>query len=195
MRTHGTLTRWNDDRGFGFITTPKGEEIFVHIKAFPRGERPQVGELISFETEVDNRNRTRAVRVMRPGQTVSRRSVRDDGHERRERHEHQGRRYYSPRRSRGSWIALTMVAMAAIYGYSRLADNNNSASYAPPMTLTEDEPVERTSPAPRYQCDGRTRCTEMRSCEEARFFLRKCAGSAMDGDGDGIPCEDQWCGH
>ena len=47
MRTHGTLTRWNDDRGFGFITTPKGEEIFVHIKAFPRGERPQVGELIS----------------------------------------------------------------------------------------------------------------------------------------------------
>jgi hypothetical protein len=33
----------------------------------------------------------------------------------------------------------------------------------------------------------------MQSCEEAKFFLRKCPGTEMDGDGDGVPCEQQWC--
>lgn len=47
-----------------------------------------------------------------------------------------------------------------------------------------------TSP---YRCDGRTRCTQMSSCQEATFFLKNCPSVAMDGDRDGIPCEDQWC--
>ena len=38
MRTHGTLTKWNEERGFGFITPAKGTaDLFVHISAFPRG--------------------------------------------------------------------------------------------------------------------------------------------------------------
>ncbi|SFV54717.1 Cold shock domain family protein [hydrothermal vent metagenome] len=45
-----------------------------------------------------------------------------------------------------------------------------------------------------YKCDGRTRCTQMRSCAEAKFFLANCKGVMMDGDGNGIPCESQWCG-
>lgn len=46
-----------------------------------------------------------------------------------------------------------------------------------------------------FKCDGRTLCADMTSCAEARYFLKHCAASRMDGDGDGIPCEDQWCGH
>lgn len=46
----------------------------------------------------------------------------------------------------------------------------------------------------RFRCDGRTRCGQMRSCEEARYFLRHCPTVAMDGDGDGEPCERQLCG-
>jgi endonuclease YncB( thermonuclease family) len=45
-----------------------------------------------------------------------------------------------------------------------------------------------------WRCDGRTRCSQMRSCEEATFFLRNCPGVQMDGDGNGIPCESQFCG-
>jgi Excalibur calcium-binding domain len=34
----------------------------------------------------------------------------------------------------------------------------------------------------------------MRSCEEATFFLKSCPGVQMDGDGNGVPCERQFCG-
>ena len=45
----------------------------------------------------------------------------------------------------------------------------------------------------QYRCDGRTRCTQMTSCEEAKFFLQNCPGAKMDGNHDGVPCERQWC--
>jgi endonuclease YncB( thermonuclease family) len=50
-----------------------------------------------------------------------------------------------------------------------------------------------TPPAVTLRCDGRTRCSQMRSCAEAQYFLAHCPGVQMDGDGDGIPCESQWC--
>jgi hypothetical protein len=45
----------------------------------------------------------------------------------------------------------------------------------------------------QYKCDGRTYCSQMTSCEEATYFLRNCPGVKMDGDNDGVPCEEQWC--
>ena len=76
-------------------------------------------------------------------------------------------------------------------------------AYAPPAEITTPEPQpfvasEPTSVQPastQYRCDGRTRCSQMTSCDEAKFFLRNCPGTQMDGDSDGIPCEQQWCGH
>lgn len=64
-----------------------------------------------------------------------------------------------------------------------------SAASAP---VRDTAPVQAGAPKP-YRCDGRTRCTQMHSCEEATFFLRNCPGVEMDGDHDGIPCETQWC--
>lgn len=43
------------------------------------------------------------------------------------------------------------------------------------------------------KCDGRTRCPQMTSCAEATYFIQHCPNTAMDGDRDGVPCEDQWC--
>lgn len=45
----------------------------------------------------------------------------------------------------------------------------------------------------QFQCDGRIYCSEMTSCAEAKFFLNNCPGVKMDGGGDGVPCEKQWC--
>jgi len=33
----------------------------------------------------------------------------------------------------------------------------------------------------------------MTSCAEAKFFLKNCPGVEMDGNHDGVPCEQQWC--
>lgn len=50
-----------------------------------------------------------------------------------------------------------------------------------------DEPTET------FSCDGRTHCSQMTSCAQANYFLHNCPGVKMDGDHDGIACEQQWC--
>lgn len=61
----GTLTNWNDDRGFGFIKPDgRGQDIFVNIKAFGRvSERPTNGAKLSFEVELGAEGKKRATRV------------------------------------------------------------------------------------------------------------------------------------
>lgn len=45
-------------------------------------------------------------------------------------------------------------------------------------------------------CGKKTHCSHMKSCEEAMAYLKKCPNQVkIDGDGDGIPCEKQHCGH
>ena len=77
MRIDGTLKSWNDERGFGFIDpTQGGQEIFVHIKAFEvRTERPQVGQRLTFEVEVnpDGKKRAKLVQQVRLTRPSSRR--------------------------------------------------------------------------------------------------------------------------
>lgn len=65
MRFAGTIKKWDDDRGFGFIEPGQGgQEIFVHIKAFPVAMgRPVVGAKVSFELENTPEGKKRAVRV------------------------------------------------------------------------------------------------------------------------------------
>ncbi|SSP02862.1 putative cold shock protein [Acinetobacter baumannii] len=41
-----------------------------------------------------------------------------------------------------------------------------------------------------YKCDGRRHCSQMRSKEEADWFVKNCPDTMMDGDGDGDACEN-----
>jgi hypothetical protein len=52
-----------------------------------------------------------------------------------------------------------------------------------------------SSPRSSFTCDSRKYCTQMTSCAEAKYFLSNCPSVKMDGDRDGIPCEDQLCRH
>ena len=70
---------------------------------------------------------------------------------------------------------------AALPAASALADP--ASAPATPLAATPAD----------LRCDGRTRCSQMRSCAEATYFLKHCPGVQMDGDHDGIPCEQQWC--
>lgn len=66
--------------------------------------------------------------------------------------------------------------------------------------VTREPLPEKHESHQQFRCDGRTRCNEMTSCEEAKFFLANCPGVEMDGRrqgqggmGDGVPCEHHWC--
>jgi uncharacterized membrane protein YsdA (DUF1294 family)/cold shock CspA family protein len=65
MRVKGHLKSWNDERGFGFIKRSEGgKDIFVHLTAFPRGgNRPKVGEALTFEIEIGPNGKPRACSV------------------------------------------------------------------------------------------------------------------------------------
>lgn len=41
-----------------------------------------------------------------------------------------------------------------------------------------------------FKCDGRQYCSQMTSLSEAEFFVKFCPNTKMDGDHDGIPCEN-----
>lgn len=47
----GTVVQWHDDRGFGFIRSQDGHQLFVHVRDWrgPPGQRPQVGMVVRFE--------------------------------------------------------------------------------------------------------------------------------------------------
>jgi hypothetical protein len=65
----------------------------------------------------------------------------------------------------------------------------NSGTPPSSTTNTPAPPAALTS----FRCDGRQHCSQMTSCAEAKFFLANCPNTKMDGDHDGIPCEQQWC--
>jgi hypothetical protein len=61
-------------------------------------------------------------------------------------------------------------------------------------SIEMSEPGAGTTDTTTYSCKGKTQCGEMVSCKEATYYLRNCPNVQIDGDGDGVPCEEQWCG-
>lgn len=58
------VTRWQDDRGFGFITPAGGgSPVFAHVSEFPANRRPRTGEAVTFRVSRDDEHRLRASRV------------------------------------------------------------------------------------------------------------------------------------
>jgi hypothetical protein len=93
-------------------------------------------------------------------------------------------------------IFAVVVLFLAWQLYTRLQPQTLPRIITPPNIESSSTPSGSKASAPsatQFKCDGRTRCSQMTSCEEAMFFLENCPGVEMDGDHDGVPCESQWC--
>ena len=65
MRIKGILTKWNDDKGYGFITPfRKKKEIFVHINEFlNKQKRPTVNQNLTFSISHSKKSKPYAINV------------------------------------------------------------------------------------------------------------------------------------
>ncbi|HNR91333.1 MAG TPA: cold shock domain-containing protein [Dokdonella sp.] len=180
---HGTIRKWNDERGFGFIEPAGGgNDVFLHVSAFPRGIRPVVGDAVSFDLVVDADGRRRAAAVQVPDARRGRST----------------RRHVRKPRKEGGWVPLVAAVVLVAIGvaaYPHVRPWFDGIVSGREMTSgrayfsNEPDPTH----SPRFQCDGRIHCSQMHSCAEAKFFLANCPGTKMDGDHDGVPCEQQHC--
>jgi hypothetical protein len=83
-------------------------------------------------------------------------------------------------------IVIAILGFLMWQGYAKYQSNSIAEISSPLMQR------ESTSTS-QFKCDGRTYCSQMTSCAEATFFLKNCPGVKMDGNNDGVPCEQQWC--
>jgi cold shock CspA family protein len=196
MQIEGALTKWNDDRGFGFITpTQGGPEVFAHISAFPRdGQRPRLGERLTFDIGIGKDGKQQAKNIVCPTRPTEKPYRLSEPAKRPHKTDLLGR-----------LIPLGFVVALGAYGYSEYIGRVN------PQTVTESPtsdtvtavesshslataaPSSDSPVSVSFHCDGRTHCSQMTSCAEAEFFLNNCPNVEMDGNNDGEPCEKQWC--
>jgi len=89
-------------------------------------------------------------------------------------------------------LLVTAVILVAVWGtYSR--HRVKAPRAAPEARRPESQGEPSGSREFQFRCDGRTYCSQMTSCAEAKYFLMHCPDVKVDGDHDGIPCERQWC--
>jgi len=177
----GKLKRWNDNKGFGFISSVHGRrDIFIHISALKRiNRRPLVGDIITYQVHTDTDGKQRAVNANIEGVTEVKISP---------------KRKYVKQKTGSNWISkvlsISMVVGIGIIVYEKYVKNSDLqktvTTQISPYAIKEQNTAS-------YRCAGKVYCSEMTSCDEAKFYQRSCPGTKMDGDGDGIPCESQWC--
>lgn len=169
----GTLVRWLDDKGFGFIRPASGgNDIFIHISALRGMNRPPiVGDTIHYQTEIDAQGKVRAihasiegvpkqmtlesmVKKSRAAPNTDKSSKSDSASRRRTTHS-------------GNWfISLSLLLLIVVGVYAYAYDKFGSRNTLTPNQSTMQAMPSSTPPEPSFQCEGKVYCSQMSSLEE-----------------------------
>ena len=213
LMDRGVLVRWNDEKGFGFIQPEKNaaQDVFIHISVLKKmARKPIVGDSILYQTEVQNDGKRKAVIASIEGVAVVAASATPRSHShiqsRNENFNNKNKaHYHSPRKSSfNTIIPLLIIVAIVIFGFKQYQEFNEAPAIdevpvltnedIQPMPMYETKARTQATATPRFQCEaGKTHCSHMSSCAEATFYIQNCPNTQMDGNGDGIPCERQWC--
>ncbi|WP_460804632.1 excalibur calcium-binding domain-containing protein [Microbulbifer agarilyticus] len=89
-------------------------------------------------------------------------------------------------------LGLFVILGVAYTNGGLVLPNSVSSSFSSLNILNSHDSVASSSNLAnhRFKCDGRQHCSQMNSREEAIFFIRNCPNTKMDGDNDGVPCEN-----
>ena len=177
----GQLKRWNKDKGFGFISPEKGGgDVFIHISSLRNMSRePIVGDMIFYQIQLDKDGRKRAANARIKGVAIIR-----------PRRKRKNTTSYK-RKNFSQSFAFMLIISAVFFIYDRVFKEDSFVTTTNLPTTFISKPNKANI---SFRCRGKKHCSQMTSCDEATFYLRNCPGTKMDGDGDGIPCESQWCG-
>jgi cold shock CspA family protein len=168
----GQLTKWDNAKGFGFIKSSElKQDTFIHTSALKHMSRkPKQGDFIHFDIE-QHKGKYRATNARIEGVKANSSFT--------------VAKSYKPKSSNKLIYAAVIVAIAA-FTFQRLN-----------LGLSNEEPKLQFAPSPikaittkQFTCDGRQHCSQMTSRAEAEFFTKHCPDAKMDGDNDGIPCEN-----
>ena len=161
------------DSGGRFIRRFRGPFQFLHIRAVSdRRSRPSVGMLVTYEigSASDGRPRAQDVRYVGPSSNAG-----------------TGRLRLAVPAVLFSALLLALVYLLWV----RLSHPNSTIASSAYKILFAREALRSNA---HFQCmPEKSSCSAMTSCAEAFFHQEACGVPGMDGDGDGIPCERQWC--
>jgi len=156
-----------------------------------------VGDTLHYQTEVDANGKLRAIHARIKGvpkqltlEPVERKRASPSGPTPYDRRQQEPKQRII--RSQKRWGSLPLLLLLLIgvwiYVYDMYGHRHaQTVAQSTPQLIAESEIA-----APHFQCEGKVYCSQMTSREEAEFYLDNCPGMKMDGDGDGIPCENQF---
>lgn len=179
----GQLKSWKDEKGFGFIQSSElKQDTFIHISTLKAMSRkPKVGDFIYFDVEKQANGKSRAINCRIEG--VAAKVI--------QRHRPRIHKNTSAPKSK-AFLVIAVIAIGA-FGYQRLGlSTATTPAQHIPNTVIPDSTLNRafSESNTNFSCDGRQHCSQMTSRAEAEYFIKHCPNTKMDGDRDGIPCEN-----
>jgi len=86
---------------------------------------------------------------------------------------------------------MALLLVLGYVGHVRFSNPNSTISASAYKIVSARDALK---PEPEFQCTPeKNACSKMASCAEALFHQEQCNAHDMDGDRDGIPCEQQSC--
>ncbi|WP_144214499.1 cold shock domain-containing protein [Shewanella donghaensis] len=207
----GRLVRWNSSKGFGFIEPDEGgRDVFIHISILKHmARKPIKGDYVEYIVEQQADGKIKAIKANIKEVAIHARSNQNSP---KKKGPLKMQKATSASGTMSRIIIILIVIAIGRFAYQAYYDISN-VSHSDTSSLSQPSPqsiplqsgngLDKTlsdlqsniAPAtPKFECEaGKTHCSHMRSCEEAIFYIKNCPDTQMDGNGDGVPCERQFC--